>query len=69
MENLIDMAAAMWPGVLKLLVLLTFLLHPSRCTQGKVNYREKEKEVLDNILGGYDARIRPSGENATGEYG
>ncbi|XP_006616221.1 glutamate-gated chloride channel isoform X5 [Apis laboriosa] len=55
----------MWPGVLKLLVLLTFLLHPSRCTQGKVNYREKEKEVLDNILGGYDARIRPSGENAT----
>lgn len=40
-----------------------------RCTQGKVNYREKEKEVLDNILGGYDARIRPSGENATGEYG
>ncbi|XP_006616223.1 glutamate-gated chloride channel isoform X6 [Apis laboriosa] len=57
----------MWPGVLKLLVLLTFLLHPSRCTQGKVNYREKEKEVLDNILGGYDARIRPSGENATDE--
>ncbi|CAL7934883.1 unnamed protein product [Xylocopa violacea] len=55
----------MWPGVLKLLVLLTVLLHPSRCTQP--NFREKEKQVLDNILGPgrYDARIRPSGENAT----
>ncbi|KAK1129973.1 hypothetical protein K0M31_019663 [Melipona bicolor] len=59
----------MWPGVLKLLVLLTILLDPSRCEKvgAKVNYREKEKEVLDNILGPgrYDARIRPSGENAT----
>ncbi|CAK9801316.1 Glutamate-gated chloride channel [Anthophora plagiata] len=57
----------MWPGVLKLLVLLTVLLHPSRCTRGKVDYRAKEKEVLDDILGPgrYDARIRPSGENAT----
>jgi len=36
----------------------------------KVNFREKEKQVLDNILGPgrYDARIRPSGENGTGEY-
>lgn len=35
-----------------------------------VNFREKEKEVLDDILGPgrYDARIRPSGENGTGEY-
>lgn len=42
----------------------------SRCTQAKVNFREKEKRVLDDILGPgrYDARIRPSGENATGEY-
>ncbi|KAF7394820.1 hypothetical protein HZH66_007994 [Vespula vulgaris] len=37
------------------------------CSQVKVNYREKEKQVLDNILGPgrYDARIRPSGENGT----
>ncbi|XP_011068521.1 PREDICTED: glutamate-gated chloride channel isoform X4 [Acromyrmex echinatior] len=61
------MAGAMWPGVLLLLVLLAVLLHPSRCTQPKVNFREKEKQVLDNILGPgrYDARIRPSGENGT----
>ncbi|XP_018378249.1 PREDICTED: glutamate-gated chloride channel isoform X1 [Trachymyrmex cornetzi] len=61
------MAGAMWPGVLLLLALLAVLLHPSRCTQPKVNFREKEKQVLDNILGPgrYDARIRPSGENGT----
>jgi len=36
---------------------------------GKVNFREKEKQVLDQILGPgrYDARIRPSGVNGTGE--
>ncbi|XP_015584937.1 glutamate-gated chloride channel isoform X1 [Cephus cinctus] len=57
----------MWPGVLPLLVVLTVLLHPSRCAQAKVNFREKEKQVLDSILGPgrYDARIRPSGENGT----
>ncbi|XP_034942929.1 glutamate-gated chloride channel isoform X3 [Chelonus insularis] len=57
----------MWPGV-PVVVLLISLLHPSRCSQGgKVNFREKEKEVLDDILGEkkYDARIRPSGENGT----
>ncbi|XP_066599786.1 glutamate-gated chloride channel [Prorops nasuta] len=61
------LAAAMWPGVIPLLALLAVLLHPSRCTQAKVNFREKEKQVLDNILGPgrYDARIRPSGENGT----
>jgi anionic glutamate receptor len=34
-----------------------------------VNFREKEKQVLDQILGPgrYDARIRPSGANGTGE--
>lgn len=39
-----------------------------RC-QPKVNYRHKEKEVLDQILGpgSYDARIRPSGVNGTGK--
>ncbi|XP_030746299.1 glutamate-gated chloride channel isoform X6 [Sitophilus oryzae] len=33
----------------------------------KINFREKEKEVLDKILGPgrYDARIRPSGVNGT----
>ncbi|XP_029158501.1 glutamate-gated chloride channel isoform X6 [Nylanderia fulva] len=61
----------MWPGALPFLVLLAILLHPSRCTQTPqkmVNFREKEKQVLDNILGPgrYDARIRPSGENRTG---
>ncbi|XP_029344549.1 glutamate-gated chloride channel isoform X3 [Acyrthosiphon pisum] len=37
-----------------------------RCVP-KVNYRHKEKEVLDQILGpgSYDARIRPSGVNGT----
>jgi anionic glutamate receptor len=35
-----------------------------------VNFREKEKQVLDQILGPgrYDARIRPSGINGTGEW-
>ncbi|XP_075223267.1 glycine receptor alpha 1 isoform X2 [Lycorma delicatula] len=35
--------------------------------QQKINYREKEKQVLDQILGpgSYDARIRPSGVNGT----
>ena len=34
----------------------------------KVNYRQKEKQVLDDILGkGYDKRIRPSGKNDTGK--
>lgn len=40
------------------------------CTNAKINFREKEKEVLDQILGNagrYDARIRPSGINGTGE--
>jgi len=52
----------------RLTALLSLLLR--RCTQAKVNFREKEKQVLDNILGPgrYDARIRPSGENGTGEY-
>ncbi|XP_033226881.1 glutamate-gated chloride channel isoform X5 [Belonocnema kinseyi] len=58
----------MWPGALPLIALLATLLHPARCSQqGKVNFREKEKQVLDNILGPgrYDARIRPSGINGT----
>ncbi|KAF7268527.1 hypothetical protein GWI33_018401 [Rhynchophorus ferrugineus] len=37
------------------------------CLNPKINFREKEKEVLDQILGPgrYDARIRPSGVNGT----
>lgn len=40
-----------------------------RSSNTKINFREKEKEVLDQILGPgrYDARIRPSGVNGTGE--
>uniref|UniRef100_A0A182VYU6 Uncharacterized protein n=1 Tax=Anopheles minimus TaxID=112268 RepID=A0A182VYU6_9DIPT len=36
----------------------------------KVNFREKEKKILDQILGAgkYDARIRPSGINGTGTF-
>ncbi|XP_034235441.1 glutamate-gated chloride channel isoform X2 [Thrips palmi] len=55
-----------------IVVLLLFLsvLHFSSGNQSKsgvakVNFREKEKQVLDQILGRYDARIRPSGENGT----
>lgn len=35
----------------------------------KINFREKEKKLLDQILGAgkYDARIRPSGINGTGK--
>nr|CAD7437517.1 unnamed protein product [Timema bartmani] len=42
-------------------------LGKQKCNQGKVNFREKEKQVLDQILGPgrYDARIRPSGVNGT----
>lgn len=41
----------------------------NRSTNVKINFREKEKEVLDQILGAgmYDARIRPSGVNGTGK--
>ncbi len=35
-----------------------------------VNFREREKQILDKILGSqyYDRRIRPSGANGTGIY-
>lgn len=40
-----------------------------RANTAKVNFREKEKKILDQILGQgkYDARIRPSGINGTGK--
>ncbi|KAJ1526386.1 hypothetical protein ONE63_009528 [Megalurothrips usitatus] len=63
-------------AVRRIVVLLLFLsiVHFSSGNNGKVggpvkvNFREKEKQVLDQILGRYDARIRPSGENGTGQY-
>jgi hypothetical protein len=47
---------------------LTFLIS-ARANNPKVNFREKEKKILDQILGAgkYDARIRPSGINGTGK--
>ncbi|XP_069688592.1 glutamate-gated chloride channel isoform X3 [Periplaneta americana] len=55
--------------LLALLVVLSTLVQISWCNQGKVNFREKEKQVLDQILGPgrYDARIRPSGINGTAD--
>ncbi|KAL4705219.1 hypothetical protein ACJJTC_000217, partial [Scirpophaga incertulas] len=53
-------------GVLLLTLCLT---HITQCMNvGKINFREKEKQILDQILGPgrYDARIRPSGINGTG---
>ena len=45
---------------------MKYLYYRSRRTI-KENYRETEKAVLDSILGkGYDKRIRPSGQNITG---
>ena len=45
---------------------ISFSLFRSRIE--KINYRQKEKQVLDDILGkGYDKRIRPSGKNDTGK--
>ncbi|XP_022123039.1 glutamate-gated chloride channel isoform X3 [Pieris rapae] len=51
-----------------LLALVVFYLsHLAQCTNAKINFREKEKQILDQILGPgrYDARIRPSGINGT----
>ncbi|XP_068916495.1 glutamate-gated chloride channel isoform X6 [Tenebrio molitor] len=50
-----------------LVALIVHIIHVTVCTNVKINFREKEKEVLDQILGQgmYDARIRPSGVNGT----
>ncbi|XP_065165102.1 glutamate-gated chloride channel isoform X4 [Atheta coriaria] len=50
-----------------LFVIVLHVLHFSFCANVKVNFREKEKEILDQILGPgrYDARIRPAGVNGT----
>ncbi|XP_044741776.1 glutamate-gated chloride channel isoform X3 [Chrysoperla carnea] len=49
------------------LLLLSFAVYCLCNNNIKVNFREKEKQVLDQILGPgrYDARIRPSGVNGT----
>ncbi|XP_031638787.1 glutamate-gated chloride channel isoform X5 [Contarinia nasturtii] len=49
------------------LFLLACLCSASLANNAKINFREKEKKVLDQILGQgkYDARIRPSGINGT----
>jgi hypothetical protein len=40
-----------------------------QAVKGRENYRQREKQILDDILGkGYDKRIRPSGKNYTGIY-
>lgn len=59
-------------GIMKYSSLITFLLlllGACRSSNAKINFREKEKEILDQILGPgrYDARIRPSGVNGTGK--
>ncbi|PNF41290.1 Glutamate-gated chloride channel [Cryptotermes secundus] len=68
---------SLWPphsqttATLLLLMIFSSLVQISWCNQGKVNFREKEKQVLDQILGPgrYDARIRPSGINGTASAG
>lgn len=51
------------------LILYIFCSVNFSANNAKINFREKEKKVLDQILGQgkYDARIRPSGINGTGE--
>ncbi|XP_075984297.1 glycine receptor alpha 1 isoform X7 [Anticarsia gemmatalis] len=58
------------PSCALIILLVLYFTHPTECIQnnGKINFREKEKQILDQILGPgrYDARIRPSGINGTG---
>jgi hypothetical protein len=52
--------------LVKLAILLCLLEKSAWSKIEKTNYRQKEKQVLDSILGkGYDKRIRPSGKNDT----
>ncbi|XP_052130344.1 glutamate-gated chloride channel isoform X1 [Frankliniella occidentalis] len=68
-ENMAEVPTTVVRWIIVLLLFLS-VVHYSSCNQSKsgvqkVNFREKEKQVLDQILGRYDARIRPSGENGT----
>lgn len=52
--------------IVQVAILLCLLEKSAWSRIEKVNYRQKEKQVLDDILGkGYDKRIRPSGKNDT----
>ncbi|XP_030025939.1 glutamate-gated chloride channel isoform X2 [Manduca sexta] len=56
------------PSCALLVLLLSYFTQLTICmNSGKINFREKEKQILDQILGPgrYDARIRPSGINGT----
>ncbi|XP_072933132.1 glutamate-gated chloride channel isoform X7 [Epargyreus clarus] len=55
------------PSCAMFLLLAFFLAIFAQGLQAKINFREKEKQILDQILGPgrYDARIRPSGINGT----
>lgn len=55
-------------GIFYLFYNIFYFLH-NRANNANINFREREKKVLDQILGigKYDARIRPSGINGTGE--
>ncbi|XP_037302198.1 glutamate-gated chloride channel isoform X6 [Manduca sexta] len=58
------------PSCALLVLLLSYFTQLTICmNSGKINFREKEKQILDQILGPgrYDARIRPSGINGTGD--
>ncbi|XP_050679575.1 glutamate-gated chloride channel isoform X5 [Leptidea sinapis] len=52
-----------------LALVVFYLSHLAQTADAKINFREKEKQILDQILGPgrYDARIRPSGINGTGD--
>ncbi|XP_046971871.1 glutamate-gated chloride channel isoform X6 [Nymphalis io] len=55
------------PSCALLVLLVLYILNLATCMNAKINFREKEKQILDQILGPgrYDARIRPSGINGT----
>ncbi|XP_039760178.1 glutamate-gated chloride channel isoform X6 [Pararge aegeria] len=57
------------PSCSLLILLALYILQLAGCMNAKINFREKEKQILDQILGPgrYDARIRPSGINGTGD--
>ena len=57
-----------YKGFQGIIVVFVLCFRSQRRISEKVNYRQKEKAVLDEILGhGYDKRIRPSGKNDTGK--
>ncbi|XP_049885665.1 glutamate-gated chloride channel isoform X5 [Pectinophora gossypiella] len=61
------MMASPKPSCALIILILLYYSPLSQCLNAKINFREKEKQILDQILGPgrYDARIRPSGINGT----